>query len=170
MWKITLNNLHQPDLLHYRQTWMQIAVKVTPDSNRHQSTISISNQTSLMELGHQKSLPNHKSHVDCWQTYCTQKTRYPFCHSAGLVKPKIFGRGNHTMDKTQLHCHWLHHHDIALLHWPYMVYKLYKHSTRRTSMFTLSLLHDALNHLDCKECLVALKLKAQFKMFEKDEQ
>ncbi len=36
-------------------------------------------------------------------------------------------------------------------------------------MFTKSPLHDALNHLDQKECLEALELKAQIKMFEQDE-
>ncbi len=36
-------------------------------------------------------------------------------------------------------------------------------------MFTKSPFDDALNHLNCKELLEALELKAQIKMFEQDE-
>jgi len=49
---------------------------------------------------------------------------------------------------------------IAALFFTYLVYRLYKHCTRRTSMFTKSPLDNALNHLNQKECLEALELKA----------
>ncbi len=56
-----------------------------------------------------------------------------------------------TQNSPKLHCNWLHHH--GLLFFTYMVYRLYKHCTRRTSIFISLPLDDALNHLNRKEHL-----------------
>jgi hypothetical protein len=129
--------------------------------------ITIPNQTSCMELGHSTIFPTANLTLIANELLALRKQGSHFVTAQNFQNLKFseeeiaqWAKPNYVTIGCII---------IAALFFTYLAYKLYKHCTKRTSMFTKLPLHDAPNHLDRKECLEALELKAQTKMFEQDE-
>jgi len=58
---------------------------------------------------------------------------------------------------------------IAILFFAYLAYRAYKYFNKRTSMFSKPPFESAINQLNRKEQMEAIKLKEQIKMIEKEE-